>query len=37
MKNEQQGWQEVYDIDKTVVENAAQHLEGARRFLDTIK
>lgn len=37
MKTEQQGWQEVYDIDKTVVENAAQHFDGARKFLEAIK
>ena len=32
METEQQGWKEVYDIDKTIVENAAQHFDGAREF-----
>lgn len=32
METEQQGWKEVYDIDKTIVENAAQHFDGARDF-----
>lgn len=36
-ENEQQGWQEVYNIDKNIVENAAQYFNGARGFLDTIK
>lgn len=37
METEQQGWKEVYDIDKTIVENAAQHFDGAREFLKAIK
>ena len=37
METEQQGWKEVYDIDKTIVENAAQHFDGARDFLKAIK
>lgn len=28
---------ELYDIDKTIVENAAQHFDGARDFLKAIK
>lgn len=36
-KEEQQGWQEVYDIDKTIVEKAAEELEGARAFLEGLK
>lgn len=37
METEQQGWKEVYDIDKTIVENAVQHFDGAREFLKAIK
>ena len=37
METEQQGWKEVYDFDKTIVENAAQHFDGAADFLKTIK
>lgn len=37
METERQGWKEVYDIDKTIVENAAQHFDGAREFLKAIK
>lgn len=37
METEQQGWKEVYDIDKTIVESAAQHFDGARDFLKAIK
>ena len=37
METEQQGWKEVYEIDKTIVENAAQHFDGAREFLKAIK
>ena len=37
METEQQGWREMYAIDKAIVENAAQHFEGARKFLSDIK
>ena len=37
METEQQGWKEIYDIDQTIVENAAQHFDGAREFLKAIK
>lgn len=37
METEQQGWKEVYDIDKSIVENGAQHFDGARKFLEAIK
>lgn len=32
-KSVKQGWQEVYEIDPTVVERAAQHIESAREFI----
>ena len=34
---EQQGWTEVYNIDKSIVEEAAQYFDGAADFLKTIK
>ena len=37
MKTEEQGWKEVYEIDKSIVQEAAKHLEGAKRFFDSIK
>lgn len=37
MKTEEQGWKEVYEIDKSIVQEAAKHFEGAKRFFDSIK
>lgn len=31
------GWQEVYDIDKSIVINAADKIESAKRFLEVAK
>lgn len=30
------GWQEVYDIDKSIVQNAAKYLESAKIFLEEV-
>lgn len=37
MKTDEQAWQEVYGIDKLIVEKAAVHIDGAKLFLDSIK
>ena len=37
METEQQGWTEVYNIDKSIVEKAAQYFDGAADFFKTIK
>ncbi len=28
------GWKEVYEIDKSIVENAAEHIESAKKFME---
>lgn len=33
IKDHQQGWQEIYDIDPTIVQTAAEHIESAALFL----
>lgn len=30
------GWNEIYQIDKTVVQNAAKHIESAKQFLECV-
>lgn len=34
--NIENGWKEVYEIDKTIVEKAADKIQSARKFLDSI-
>lgn len=31
------GWREVYEIDKSIVENAAEHIDSAREFMEGLK
>ena len=31
------GWQEIYEIDKSIVEDAAKHIDSAKRFMEGIK
>ncbi len=33
MKNHQQGWQEIYDIDPPIVQAASEHIESAALFI----
>ena len=33
MKSVQQGWQEVFDIDPSIVRQAAEHIDSAADFL----
>ena len=37
MKNHMQGWEEVYRIDPIIVEQAAEYIEAAKKFLKYIK
>lgn len=30
------GWKEVYEIDRSIVENAAEHISSAKAFLDSL-
>lgn len=36
-KSIENGWQEVYEIDKSIVESAAQHIDSAKRFMEGLK
>ena len=31
------GWREVYDIDRSIVENAAEHIDSARSFMEGLR
>ncbi len=34
---EKKGWDEVYSIDKSIVINASQKFDRAKRYLDSLK
>jgi hypothetical protein len=36
-KSIENGWREIYEIDKAIVENAAQHIDSARVFMEGLK
>lgn len=36
-KSIENGWQEIYEIDKSIVENAAEHIDSAKRFMEGLK
>lgn len=36
-KSTENGWREVYDIDKSIVLSAAEHIDSAKRFLEGLK
>lgn len=37
MESETQGWGEIYEIDKSIVEKAAEFFSSAREFLEAVK
>lgn len=36
-KSTENGWREVYEIDKSIVKNAAEHIDSAKRFMEGLK
>ena len=36
-KSIENGWQEVYEIDKSIVIDASEHIDSAKKFLEGLK